>query len=77
MALRKKMRATGVLDRNNLPRHDLVKQGLFKVVTGQYVKGKTGIRGDYAVTLVTGAGLTYLSALLEESNNNDNAERSA
>ena len=29
------MRARGILDKNNLPRHDLVERGLFEVKTGQ------------------------------------------
>ncbi|HBX36244.1 MAG TPA: hypothetical protein DEG76_02595, partial [Pseudohongiella sp.] len=74
--LRQKMRARGIVDKNNLPRHDLVERGLFEVKTGQFVKGRTGIRQNYAVTLVTGSGLTFLSALMEEGKADQAAERS-
>ena len=66
--LRRTMRVHGVLNSKNLPRHDLVKQGLFQVKTGRYPKGKTGILGDYATTLVTGSGLAFLGSLIEEAN---------
>ena len=64
--LRHLLRTRKVIDRNNLPRHELVERGLFHVENRQFRKGKTGILGNYAVALVTGSGLTYISALLEE-----------
>ena len=65
--LRQTMKARGVLTSKNLPRHDLVEQGLFQIKTGRYRKGKTGILGDYATTLVTGSGLAFLGSLIEEA----------
>jgi len=67
--LRQVLRSQKVIDRNNLPRHELVQRGLFHVENRQFVKGKTGIRGNYAVALVTGSGLTYISALMKEMEN--------
>lgn len=75
--LRQIMRAKRVIDNRNLAHHDLVKKGLFHVETRQYVRGQTGIRNNYCVTLVTGAGLTYLSALLEEAKATDPQEGAA
>jgi len=51
---------------NKLPRRDLVMQGLFEVDIREFQKGRSGVKKQYSVTLVTPAGLSYLREVIEQ-----------
>ena len=63
--LRALLRQRDVLDANNLPRRDYVQSGDFKVAIREHV-GAYDIRHQYAITLVSGRGLTLLRQLIDE-----------
>lgn len=67
------LRKHGYLNADNTPRHHLVQEGLFTVDTRAFDNRVSGIRRQYAVTLVTGAGLCWLHTLIDT----DSAARNA
>lgn len=58
------LRKHGHLNADNTPRHHLVQEGLFTVDTRAFNNRVNGISKQYAVTLVTGAGLCWLHTLV-------------
>ena len=63
-ALFKLLRSRGYLSSNNIARQQYVREGWFVIETRGYKCGP--VDKQYAVTLVTGAGLAHLQALIEE-----------
>ncbi len=60
------LRKHGHLNADNTPHHHLVQQGLFTVDTRGFNNPVSGISRQYTVTLVTGAGLSWLHALKDQ-----------
>lgn len=54
------LKARGLFHANNTPKHDLIRAGLFSVELREFNNPVSGIRRQYSITLVTGAGLSWL-----------------
>jgi phage antirepressor YoqD-like protein len=68
-ALRHELRERGILDDKNIARRQWVQQGCFRVEARAYQLPGTRIQRHYAVTLVTGSGLSLLSEIAEQMRN--------
>jgi len=58
------LKSRGLFHSNNLPRSELIQAGLFVVQTRAYHNRVSGISKQYAVTLVTGHGLSWLQDVM-------------
>lgn len=60
------LKGKGLFNADNTPRIDLVRAGLFTVRVRQFDNPVSGISRQYATTLVTGNGLSWLHALVND-----------